>query len=259
MTPSRSRSGSRRCSAPRTRCCCRRSPISTCRSSRCSPAAGRSSWIAARTRRSTTAARPPRRGRRAQRRGGMRLRDARQQRRAPPRRELRQPHPRRWLLKGLLLAARVHRLPDRDQAGAQDGRPALPVLGPVAGGLAGHRAGGAARQRAARRAAARHAAPADRARAGSRRRARHRHAQPLGLSDRRDPARGRRQRRRRRQPAVRPRHLRDDGGVPARPARQVGFRLQLTSANTDEQIDHLCDVLGELAERFQLQSAVAEA
>jgi 8-amino-7-oxononanoate synthase len=39
---------------------------------------------------------------------------------------------------------------------------------------------------------------------------------------------------------------------PLVPRNEVGFRLQLTSANTDEQVDHLCDVLGEVAEQFQL-------
>ena len=34
--------------------------------------------------------------------------------------------------------------------------------------------------------------------------------------------------------------------------------MQLTSANTDEQVDHLCDVLGEVAERFKLQGSPAE-
>jgi len=40
---------------------------------------------------------------------------------------------------------------------------------------------------------------------------------------------------------------------PLVPRDEVGFRLQITAANTDEQIDHLCDVLGELSERFKLQ------
>ncbi len=39
---------------------------------------------------------------------------------------------------------------------------------------------------------------------------------------------------------------------PLVPRNEVGFRLQLTSANTDAQVDHLCDVLGEVAEQFQL-------
>jgi 8-amino-7-oxononanoate synthase len=45
---------------------------------------------------------------------------------------------------------------------------------------------------------------------------------------------------------------------PLVPRDEVGFRLQLTAANTDEQVDHLCDVLGEVAERFKLQRAAAE-
>jgi 8-amino-7-oxononanoate synthase len=45
---------------------------------------------------------------------------------------------------------------------------------------------------------------------------------------------------------------------PLVPRDEVGFRLQLTAANTDEQIDHLCVVLGEVAERFKLRRADAE-
>ena len=48
----------------------------------------------------------------------------RQQRRAPLRRELRRPRARRRLLQGLLVAAGVHRLPDRGQAPAQGRRAA---------------------------------------------------------------------------------------------------------------------------------------
>jgi 8-amino-7-oxononanoate synthase len=40
---------------------------------------------------------------------------------------------------------------------------------------------------------------------------------------------------------------------PLVPKNEVGFRIQITAANTDEEIDRLCEVLGELAERFQLQ------
>jgi hypothetical protein len=40
---------------------------------------------------------------------------------------------------------------------------------------------------------------------------------------------------------------------PLVPKNEVGFRIQITSANTDEEIDRLCEVLGELSERFQLQ------
>jgi 7-keto-8-aminopelargonate synthetase-like enzyme len=43
---------------------------------------------------------------------------------------------------------------------------------------------------------------------------------------------------------------------PLVPRDEVGFRLQLTAANTDEQIDHLCAVLGEVAEKFKLQGPV---
>ena len=45
---------------------------------------------------------------------------------------------------------------------------------------------------------------------------------------------------------------------PLVPRDEVGFRLQLTAANTDEQIDHLEVVLGEVAERFKLRGTPAE-
>jgi 8-amino-7-oxononanoate synthase len=45
---------------------------------------------------------------------------------------------------------------------------------------------------------------------------------------------------------------------PLVPREEVGFRLQLTAANTDEQVDHLCDVLGELSQRFKLQRPPSE-
>jgi 7-keto-8-aminopelargonate synthetase-like enzyme len=45
---------------------------------------------------------------------------------------------------------------------------------------------------------------------------------------------------------------------PLVPRDEVGFRLQLTAANTDEQVDHLCVVLGEVAERFKLRSTPAD-
>jgi 8-amino-7-oxononanoate synthase len=41
---------------------------------------------------------------------------------------------------------------------------------------------------------------------------------------------------------------------PLVPHNEVGFRLQLTAANTDAEIDHLNVVLGEVAERFQLST-----
>jgi 7-keto-8-aminopelargonate synthetase-like enzyme len=42
---------------------------------------------------------------------------------------------------------------------------------------------------------------------------------------------------------------------PLVPRDQVGFRVQLTAANTDEEVEQLCDVLGELAMRFQMRPA----
>ena len=40
---------------------------------------------------------------------------------------------------------------------------------------------------------------------------------------------------------------------PLVPKNEVGFRLQVTAANGDEEIEHLCEVLGELNGTFQLQ------
>lgn len=40
---------------------------------------------------------------------------------------------------------------------------------------------------------------------------------------------------------------------PLVPRHEVGFRIQVTAANGDDQIAALCDVLGELDERFDLQ------
>ncbi len=45
---------------------------------------------------------------------------------------------------------------------------------------------------------------------------------------------------------------------PLVPREEVGFRLQLTAANTDEQVDHLLVVLDEVAERFKLRDGSAE-
>jgi 8-amino-7-oxononanoate synthase len=42
---------------------------------------------------------------------------------------------------------------------------------------------------------------------------------------------------------------------PLVPRDEVGFRLQLTAANTDAQVDHLNTVLEEVADRFQLRSS----
>ncbi len=42
---------------------------------------------------------------------------------------------------------------------------------------------------------------------------------------------------------------------PLVPRSQVGFRVQVTAANGDDEIDQLNEVLGELAERFDMQRA----
>jgi 8-amino-7-oxononanoate synthase len=46
---------------------------------------------------------------------------------------------------------------------------------------------------------------------------------------------------------------------PLVPRSEVGFRIQVTAANTDEEITHLTKVLAEIAERFQLQEPSGEA
>jgi 8-amino-7-oxononanoate synthase len=46
---------------------------------------------------------------------------------------------------------------------------------------------------------------------------------------------------------------------PLVPKAEVGFRVQLTAANTDAEVDALIAVLGELAERGELQSAASHA
>ena len=40
---------------------------------------------------------------------------------------------------------------------------------------------------------------------------------------------------------------------PLVPKDEVGFRIQVTAANTDEEVDHLIEVFGTLRERFQLR------
>ena len=42
---------------------------------------------------------------------------------------------------------------------------------------------------------------------------------------------------------------------PLVPRQEVGFRLQLTAANTDAEVDQLIDVLAKLANAFDLQPA----
>jgi 8-amino-7-oxononanoate synthase len=40
---------------------------------------------------------------------------------------------------------------------------------------------------------------------------------------------------------------------PLVPRTEVGFRVQITAANTDDQIERLCEVMGDLQSRFDLQ------
>jgi hypothetical protein len=42
---------------------------------------------------------------------------------------------------------------------------------------------------------------------------------------------------------------------PGVPKDQVGFRIQVTAANTDEQIEQLIRVIGEVALRYRLRPA----
>jgi 8-amino-7-oxononanoate synthase len=44
---------------------------------------------------------------------------------------------------------------------------------------------------------------------------------------------------------------------PLVPKTQVGFRIQVTAANGDDEIDQMNEVLGELAERFDMQRTTA--
>jgi 8-amino-7-oxononanoate synthase len=46
---------------------------------------------------------------------------------------------------------------------------------------------------------------------------------------------------------------------PLVPRNEVGFRIQVTAANTDDEIDQLNDTLSKLANRFDLQPAVCTA
>jgi 8-amino-7-oxononanoate synthase len=40
---------------------------------------------------------------------------------------------------------------------------------------------------------------------------------------------------------------------PLVPRKEVGFRIQVTAANADDEIEQLCDVLGEMVEHFQFE------
>ena len=167
---------------------------------------------------------------------------------------LRQPRPRRRLLEGLLVAAGLHRLPDRGQGPAQGRRAALPVLGPVAGRLAGHRARRLRRQRAPRGRGPPHAALAS----------------PTASStalERLDVATPNRSGfpiieiplRDHRRIADVGQFLFDRGvyvtlaAFPLVPKDEVGFRLQVTAANTEAEVDLAIAAIEDLAARGELQ------
>jgi 8-amino-7-oxononanoate synthase len=40
---------------------------------------------------------------------------------------------------------------------------------------------------------------------------------------------------------------------PLVPKHEVGFRIQVTAANGDDEVEHLCEVLTETRDRFDLQ------
>jgi 8-amino-7-oxononanoate synthase len=46
---------------------------------------------------------------------------------------------------------------------------------------------------------------------------------------------------------------------PLVPKEEVGFRVQLTAANTDQEVDRLLDALAELAADGELRSAAEAA
>ena len=182
------------------------------------------------------------------------LRLARQQHRAPLRRELRQPRARRRLLEVLLLAAGLHRLPDGGQAAAQGRGAAVPLLRPspvaslatvLAGFDVNERRGDALRGELHRLTRAR-----PRRRCGRWASSRpNRSGLPIIEIPLRDHERI---------DAV-GRFLFDHGvyvtlaAYPLVPKDEVGFRVQLTAANTDAEVDMLIAALEELVARGELR------
>ena len=104
---------------------------------------------------------------------------------------------------------------------------------------------GLRRQRAPRRRAARRAVPAHTARVLRRLdEPRRPHAQPLGPADHRDPAaRPHADRRRRAAACSTAASTSTLAAYPLVPKDEVGFRIQLTAANTDAEVDLLIDAL----------------
>ena len=184
------------------------------------------------------------------------VRHARQQHRPLLRRVVRPHRARRRLLEVVLVARRVRRLPDRPQGAAEDGRPAVPLL--------------RARRRSPR---SRPCSPAS----TSTRRAATRFAptsgeRPTRCSQCLDRL-GVHTPNRSGFPIIEVplarhedidaagRFLFDHGiyvtlaAYPLVPKSEVGFRIQVTAANTQAEIEQLVDVLGKLANAFDLRPA----
>ena len=149
--------------------------------------------------------------------------------------------------------SRVHRLPDRREGPAQGGGAPVPVLRPVAGGFPGDRARRLRRQRGARRRTTREAlALTDRVLTAMRIlgvETPNRSGLPIIEVPLRDH---------RRIDAV-GRFLFDHGvyvtlaAYPLVPKDEVGFRIQLTAANTDDEVDTLIEAVEALAEAGELR------
>ena len=179
---------------------------------------------------------------------GLPVRPARQQRRPPLRRDLRQRRARRRLLEGVLVAAGVHRLPDRRQGPAQGRRSAVPLL--------------RARRRSRRSRRCWPAWTSTSSRGDELRGVLCRHTRRVldclerlgvdtpnrsGFPIIEIPLRDYRR-------IAEVGQLLFDRGVyvtlaafPLVPKAEVGFRIQLTAANTDAEVDTLIEALEELA------------
>ena len=141
---------------------------------------------------------------------------------------------------------------------AEDGRVAVSVLGSVACRVARHGDRRVRRQRCARRGAPDGSVAQDGRGARLPRPPGRAHPQPLRAARDRGAARTTRGHR------DVGRFLFDNGiyvtlaAYPLVPKSEVGFRIQTTAANTYGEIEQLVDVLGKLADRFDLQPAHAE-
>ena len=178
----------------------------------------------------------------------------------PCRRELRRHRARRRLLEGVLLAAGVHRVPDRGQAAAQGRGAAVPVL--------------RARRRSRRWPPCSPASTSTSAAATccalTCMRSPLAYSTPsTGSTSRRRTVRGCRSSRSRFATIARidavGRFLFERGvyvtlaAYPLVPRDEVGFRVQLTAANTVDEVDRLIAALEELVDRGELRSARAAA